>query len=585
MAGKGYMIEQLEVNGIEIARVGEAIAATSPPVVLQDLVRVVNEQNSYSKGMLVSTVGKFLEFSGGTAERTPIDVLKTEMEPFLRKMQSGKYKPESVKSYRNFVNMLLKLAVASGWAARPFQVPSIWQALWDAIEADAQREILRFAIALGKKPRDLSEDDLTAWCLAQVKAGYALKRTRVVCSGFRMAILRAGLGNSIPLVKMHKPSYGVSLAKMDLVLSKEINDLIAFKVRVFDPDRPPNGRIRDVSAKNLADHLCRIVGYVQNILRNPPVTSLRELVTPDVIKGYALWAINERKIQGDSLAAGLTALRAALEQNPHYKDLNLEWLGRIAMQVPPVEQSIIDERKAKKFVSFQEADAIPASIRAARIRHKPMNARAHAISVRDELLMAWLPILPWRKENLRKCRITGGRPNIAKKPIAPFSQTKKSKWIIEREKMQPKESFWQFSFSKDETKMKNDIHAFVPFDLIALLEEYLSDHRNLLIGEAEDPETLFVTDKGGSFSEAAITERVSHLVAMHAGRATTPHLFRDIVADNWLEHHPEDYLTVSKILWHRSINTTLKKYASRFDESAGVARMDDWRASRHKAVA
>ena len=55
-----------------------------------------------------------------------------------------------------------------------------------------------------------------------------------------------------------------------------------------------------------------------------------------------------------------------------------------------------------------------------------------------------------------------------------------------------------------------------------------------------------------------------------------PHLFRDVVALEWLQHHPEDYLTVSKILWHARIETTLGIYGRNFDESHGTRRMEEW---------
>lgn len=565
------------VSGIEIA-LTQALAPQS----LHDLILIVKREGGPSSGMLTSTVGSFLQFAGRTAENAPIDLLETEKEAFLQHLRSGKYAGNSVKSYRNFVNMLLKLARTYGWKPCPFQVPSAWQALWDAIDKAVAREMMRFAIKLGRKPNDFSEDDLTTWCLNRVKAGYKHSGARQSCSHFRAAIVKAGLAPSLPLITFRKIPYGVSLAKMDHRLSKEIKDLLAWKVSAFQPSRPPNGRIRPVSAGNLSDHLCRITGYVQNILGTEPVTSLRELVTPNLIESYAGWAINERGIQGDSLAAGFTALRAAMEQNPRYKDVNLEWLGHLAKQAPTEPQSAIDGRKAKKFISYSEADEIPKKIRAERMRQKRMNPRAYAISVRDELLMSWLVILPWRQINIRNCRIAGANPNLAKEPIAPFAQTKKANWILAREKTQPGDSYWQVRFTKDETKTKNHVHAYLPFDLIAILDEYLAKHRTVLVGDGQDPGTLFVTDKGRAFSEEGVTNRVKHLVAVHAGRATTPHLFRDIVADDWLEHHPEDYLTVSKILWHRSIETTLKRYANRFDESAGVARMDDWRASRRK---
>jgi len=54
------------------------------------------------------------------------------------------------------------------------------------------------------------------------------------------------------------------------------------------------------------------------------------------------------------------------------------------------------------------------------------------------------------------------------------------------------------------------------------------------------------------------------------------------LAVKWLEEHPEDYLTVSKILWHRNIQTTLRIYGRNFDESHGVRRMEAWLEDRQR---
>src|SRR5579859_7910492 len=69
----------------------------------------------------------------------------------------------------------------------------------------------------------------------------------------------------------------------------------------------------------------------------------------------------------------------------------------------------------------------------------------------------------------------------------------------------------------------------------------------------------------------------------YTGRRVNPHLLRDIFAVKWLEDHPEDYLTLSKILWHRNIQTTLQIYGAGFDESHGARRVDDWREQRRKS--
>ena len=60
-------------------------------------------------------------------------------------------------------------------------------------------------------------------------------------------------------------------------------------------------------------------------------------------------------------------------------------------------------------------------------------------------------------------------------------------------------------------------------------------------------------------------------------RKVTPHLFRDIWAFWWLRQNPKDYLTLSKILWHRDLKTTVRKYGSRFDESEALFLVEEWR--------
>jgi hypothetical protein len=53
-------------------------------------------------------------------------------------------------------------------------------------------------------------------------------------------------------------------------------------------------------------------------------------------------------------------------------------------------------------------------------------------------------------------------------------------------------------------------------------------------------------------------------------------LTRDIFAFCWLERHAEDFLTLSKVLWHRDIKTTIRTYGDKFGESHGLRRVEEW---------
>ncbi len=108
-----------------------------------------------------------------------------------------------------------------------------------------------------------------------------------------------------------------------------------------------------------------------------------------------------------------------------------------------------------------------------------------------------------------------------------------------------------------------------------LLEEYLSQHRPHLINNSE-PGTLFMNRDGARLTDGRVTALVSNLTLRYASRRVTPHIFRDIFAYWWLARHPEDYLTISKKLWHRNIQTTLRIYGCRFDEAQADCRVEDW---------
>ena len=73
---------------------------------------------------------------------------------------------------------------------------------------------------------------------------------------------------------------------------------------------------------------------------------------------------------------------------------------------------------------------------------------------------------------------------------------------------------------------------------------------------------------------------VTTMTYQFGGTRVTPHLFRDIVAFAWLKAHPKDYLTLSKMLWHSNINTTIQIYGSQFNESSGVCAMESWLEER-----
>lgn len=564
----------------------EATPCKAVPATIGELLLLINRKSGTDEGMMHSAAARFLEFLNCTPQEATIDMLSVRKESFISWLKDGKYKSASIKSYRNYLNRLLRRAEEAGWARPTVTLSAEWQTIADLMPRASAAQIVYFAHSLGRTPATLSDDDLKAWKMEGVKKGRSLSIAEQECSRFRAAIARAGLASQFPLVKQRDRRYGIPLEKMHPALRAEVQEVLAWKQNDFELDRPAGAQIRPISAKRLQNLFSAITGYVTNIAEKGEVTSLRDLVTRANIVSFTSWAKNTRKAKGQSLSTGLGMVYAALRYHPEHKKLDLEWfenlLDKLSSSVEP--QETVDARKAPKYMPYTVAEQIPVRIREQRMKHKNASARKQAIYVRNELMMLWLIILPWRQKNLREMRISGGNPNLFYSQVQSYSTATKPNWIVEHEERTPDSSYWQIQFSPDETKTNHRVQMFLPSELIPLLTEYLEKHPPVLVRDNTMVNTLFVSDSGKPMTITQIRNLVKSLASRHAGVPTSPHIYRDIVAFEWLRTHPEDFLTVSKVLWHRNVNTTIRIYGHRFDESTGAARMDNWRAERRKVA-
>ena len=137
----------------------------------------------------------------------------------------------------------------------------------------------------------------------------------------------------------------------------------------------------------------------------------------------------------------------------------------------------------KECLDYDRLCEIPTKIRKHAERKLKNDPKACALSKRDELLMTWLTILPWRQKYLRQLTI-GSRKNGANlftDRIAPSSATARPGWVEEALDHNPRQHFWHFCFRDNETKTGHAILALLPRQLVPLLEEYLTYHRPLLV--------------------------------------------------------------------------------------------------------
>ncbi len=364
---------------------------------------------------------------------------------------------------------------------------------------------------------------------------------------------------------------------------QELLALLEWKQAKMSIGRPNGSQIRAVTAKQLRVTFQQLYYFATTVCGQAGIESLMQLVDQELVSKYVEWCTNVRKVSGSGLQHELRLLFAAIRQYPAYSSLEVSWWRKLHDSIPIEPASELRLRKARKYLEYEILESIPTQIRTHLSQSRSLSAKEIAQGIMHQLMMRWLLVLPWRQRNIRECRITGQRPNLFKGKIPPFSEIDKPSWVIEEEKRNPQAEFWQFEFSPEETKTKRRVQAVLPRTLIPMLEEYLRLYRPLLLTHT-DPSTLFVNEEGGSRNVAQVGEVVCSLTLRYGGRRVTPHLIRDIVAFTWLKHHPKDYLTLSKILWHTQINTTINTYGSRFNESSGVCAMEEWLEGREKRV-
>jgi hypothetical protein len=190
--------------------------------------------------------------------------------------------------------------------------------------------------------------------------------------------------------------------------------------------------------------------------------------------------------------------------------------------------------------------------------------------------------LPWRQINLRECRVGSkvGHANVFK-DVVPEGMSGIPTWVEELNAVHPNTEVWQFFFDGSETKNGESVQGILPRRLVQPLEDFNDYHRQVLLGE-QHCNRLFISDAGAALTADDMTTIVGTLTLQYTGRWISPHPFRHAFAWNWLDENSADYLTLSKILWHKNVLTTLRMYARKFDESHGAKSVDEWIERRKK---
>lgn len=531
-----------------------------PPKHLQQMLTTCNK--------LADLIGKRMD------ETTLVGVLerRRDFRPFLK---SRKFRPQTIATYVASAGRLLKCARHLGWDPAA-SLPGRWQNVFRKAQDGLAREIIINLAQVRRTPADVTEFDTDQWVNSMVAKGLSLPTACRTKTLFWRLLRDSNLAQEIPSFLKRETKYSIRLELFPPNLQQQVKSLLEWKQATFAPGRPKGGKVRQVTAHGLQVFLSGLYGFAVNVLGRTDVSSFVQLIDRELLTWYAEWYINERGGKGTSIFRRVAGLFAAVRHYPEFKHVDKAWFKEFLDNIPTDgDQESLEDRKSRHYLEYSELATIPDELRLQRLHAEETDQGCAAVMAMEELLLRFLCTLVWRQRNLRECRIYGPKPNLYKGPIPPTAPITKPGWVKQAEQQDSGTEFWQFRFSREDTKTKIQVHAILPRQLIAPLEEYLQVHRPQLIGDYA-PGTLFVKRNGTPLAQQEVDQIIGTITARYRAVRINPHHFRDIFAYAWLKDHPEDFLRLSKILWHKNIDTTLKKYAARFNESTAVCALESW---------
>jgi hypothetical protein len=471
-----------------------------------------------------------------------------------------------------------------GWVPREtdVKISEAWKTIFPSIAVGCAG-IVRYATAQGISPSDFSDEHLNAWGQMMLAEQHSFNHVRGCKRLFRNALIQSGLAQMLPGISHRRVcNYGIPLRDFPERLRHEVIALLEWKQAPYSEGRSRDWKIRDSTAKGLRGTFERVYGFItkHNEIngQHTPISSLAELVTKESVGAFIKYLLNERNLKGEGVYIRLASVWAALKQR--YKDHDLGWFRQLLSGIEQSTESELWARKEATSLPYEVLVTVAERLHEKRNETVKTDRRQIARLVHDELLFRWLLIMVWRQRNLRECRL-GSNPaqaNLFKDKISSSAKINVPRWARERMKLNPDAHFWQYVFREQETKSGRGVHSVLPRRLVPLLEEYLQYHRPVLL-VGTDPGTLFVNLHGRPLTAGTVNTLVGNLTLRYAKKRATAHRFRDAFAYWWLEKHPQDYLTVSKKLWHRSVEITLDVYGCKFDESQADCRIEEYAES------
>ena len=472
------MTSTIVPNGSEIA--GDLLTTsdksahiTTPVQNTGDLLAILEQKPPRSFAMLKTTCGILGTYLNLPGDQVPFDLIEARRGGFRQFLSGRTYTENSVRTFVNQLNILLKTARKLGWDPEN-DVSEEWKVLLALAAERKVRDIVRHFSLIIRTPGEVTVEAVQQWGESKIREGMQYATVVSKKSSFWKLLQRTGLTTVTPPNQIRQEKYGIPLDQMAPKLRAEIQALLKWKQAEFAPSRPKSGKIRAISAESLSLIIGQLAGYVINVCGIQP-SSFADLVQKHHVEGFVEWVINERGMKGRSIKTRIGMIAAVVKSHPAYASQDYSWFKPLADSIPIEDDSEQKKRKAPRYLEYEVLEAITVQIRTARdAAYKKKRFELAAWLAMEYLMLSWLLILPWRQRNIRECRVGGENPNVFKRKIGPYSDLDKPAWVIEAEARNPDTEFWQIYFSPAETKTGVEVHTLLPRQLIEPLERYLS---------------------------------------------------------------------------------------------------------------
>lgn len=297
-------------------------------------------------------------------------------------------------------------------------------------------------------------------------------------------------------------------------------------------DSSPAGDWSKARREIVEDAYGRWLAWLERRDALDPLSRPGERVTPDVLSDYVS-SLRER-LAPVSVVMVLEALHGMIcILEP---ECDWDWLRQIAARLKASARPVRDKRQLVVPTGDLANHGIDLMIAAEETALPPTRK---AILYRDGLMIALLASRPIRMRNLSQIQI--GTHLVCRN-----------------------DSFW-LKFATDETKTGRPIEEPCPDTLTPFIEEYLTYHRKVLLGNAVQKQTtpvtaLWISRYGKPLSAGQIRDCIKKRTKAAFGRSVNPHLFRDCAATSTAIEDPEHVRIAAIILGHTKLSTTEKYY-------------------------